>query len=109
MSLTAARTCTTLYDMAKTAVYSWRLSSERRDALEREARREGVSVAQILDRIAEEWLTERGRDRGDDAVEQERLRRAALACAGTIHGRDPHRSETVGAAVRARLARRRAT
>ncbi len=77
----------------KTEVYSWRLSTERKIALEAEARREGKSVSQLLDEMSSEWLQERRATRNDEEVEQEAIRRRALALAGTIRGGDPTRSE----------------
>ena len=41
----------------KTEVYSWRVSTELKTGLEREARRRKISLAAALDIAAHEWLT----------------------------------------------------
>lgn len=94
--------------MKKTGVYSWRVSVETRAALEREARREGASVAALLDRIAHEWLGKRRRAGGRAAAEQERLHAAAARAFGMIRGGDPRRAEEARETIRARLRRRHA-
>jgi hypothetical protein len=40
----------------KTEVYSWRVSTNVKAGLEREARRRKTSVSAILDMAAQEWL-----------------------------------------------------
>ncbi len=92
--------------MAKTEVYSWRLDRQRKMALESEARREGASLAEVLDRLTQEWLESQGRRNEDDAVEQARLHAAAAKWIGSISGGDPHRSEKVREIVRKRLSER---
>jgi hypothetical protein len=92
----------------KTAVYSWRVSSETKAALEDEARQRDESVAELLDRIAREWLElQRGTD-GGDRQREERIRARALSCCGTIAGGDPDRASRVREDVRERLRSRRA-
>jgi hypothetical protein len=76
----------------KTEVYSWRVSAEKKLELEAEARREGKSVAQLLDEISSSWLKQRHSTRRDDDAEQQQLRRRLLATAGTVRGGDPTRS-----------------
>jgi predicted DNA-binding protein len=94
--------------MGKSEVYSWRLSPELKTDLEEAARAEQRSLAQLLEEIAEEWLT-RFRDRGeDDRERQERIRQAAMKSVGAIHGDDPRRAENARSEIRARLARRHA-
>ncbi|MGD0268824.1 MAG: hypothetical protein ABSB14_07145 [Candidatus Sulfotelmatobacter sp.] len=84
----------------KTEVYSWRLSAARKAELESEARREGTSVAKLLERITAEWLAEhRNGDDGDDA-EQAAIRKRVMATVGTIHGNDPTRAERASELVR---------
>ena len=54
----------------------------------------------------QDWLK---RFRTPDESEEEKQRRlheAAMRCAGTIHGDDPHRAENARALVREKLARR---
>ncbi len=47
----------------KTEVYSWRVSAARKADLESEARREGTSVAELLEKITSDWLQERRNSR----------------------------------------------
>ena len=72
-------------------------------ALESEARSEGMTLAEVLDRLAEQWLELRKQRNGDDEAEQARLHAAVAKCIGTISGGDPHRSEKVSETVRKRL------
>ena len=92
--------------MAKTEVYSWRLDPKIKMALESEARSEGITLAEVLDRLAKQWLELRKQQNGDDDAEQARLHAAAAKCFGTISGGDPHRSEKVRETVRKRLRER---
>jgi hypothetical protein len=89
--------------MAKTEVYSWRINQVRKMALEAEARREGMTLAEVLDRVTEDWLEMRKQQNGDDEAEQARLHAAAAKWIGSISGGDPHRSEKVSETVRKRL------
>ena len=77
----------------KTAVYSWRLSHGKKVDLEAEARREGKSVARVLDEITTDWLNHRREARNGDAAEQERIWKRAMKAIGTIRGGDPTRAE----------------
>jgi hypothetical protein len=90
----------------KTEVYSWRVSTELKMGLEREARRRKISLAKVLDAAAQEWLKKRSSDQDDDAAEQKRLHEAAAKSFGTITGGDPKRSENVRQIVRERLRQR---
>lgn len=90
--------------MAKTEVYCWRLTPERKRALERRARAEGKTVAQLLDRLTEDFLARH--TAADDEAEQRRLHEAVARCLGTISGGDPHRSENVSALMRQSLRRK---
>lgn len=92
--------------MKKSEVYSWRVAPETKMALEAEARREGRSVAALLDRMAREWLTARRR-RGVDIREHARVRASAEKVLGTIAGGDPRRAERARTAIRERLSSRR--
>jgi hypothetical protein len=91
----------------KTEVYSWRVSSDLKTGLEREARRLKLSLSAVLDLAAQEWLGKSGEGIGDEAAQQ-RLHQAADACLGTIAGGNPRRAESARAAVRQRLRRRHA-
>ncbi len=89
----------------KTEVYSWRVSTELKTGLEREARRRKIPLAKALDLAAEEWLKKGGADKNDDR-EQKRLHESAAKFFGVLTGGDPHRSENVRQIVRERLRRR---
>jgi hypothetical protein len=91
----------------KNEVYSWRLSSARKDALEQEARRSGKSVAELLEAITEEWLRARRESAASEAKIQERLKRAARGAIGALSSGDPDRSRDVKRRIRERLRRRR--
>jgi hypothetical protein len=87
----------------KTEVYSWRISAERKAELESEARREGTSLAGLLERITAQWLEER---RNGDEDEQAALRRRVMATVGTIHSGDPTLATRAREIVRERIARK---
>jgi hypothetical protein len=95
----------------KTEVYSWRLSPQRKAELESEARREGTSLAKLLEEITGDWLEERGSHNGDRA-EQAAIRKRAAAAIGSISGGDPSRSSQASKLVKRileeRYGRRRA-
>lgn len=88
----------------KTEVYSWRVSTDIKTDLEREARRRKLSLAAVLDLAAEDWL-KKSASESDDEPEQHRLRQAAMKCFGSFAGGDPERSENAARAVRDRLRR----
>jgi hypothetical protein len=90
----------------KSEIYSWRLSQDLKSDLEEAARRERVSVAQLLERIAREWLKARAAAAEDDEAEQERLRAIAMQFVGTIRGGDPDRAAEASKRVRELLARK---
>jgi hypothetical protein len=89
----------------KTEVYSWRVSTELKMSLEREARRRKVSLSKVLDAAAQEWLNRNSADSDDDR-EQKHIHEAAAKSFGTITGGGPHRSENVRQIVRERLRQR---
>jgi hypothetical protein len=89
----------------KTEVYSWRVSSDVKTSLEREARRRKISMSAALDAAAREWLQKSGMtNEGDE--EQRRLQKAASKWLGTLASGNAQRSETASQAVRERLRRR---
>ena len=92
--------------MRKSEVYSWRVSPDTKAALELEARREGDTVAAMLDRITQEWLRARRRRAGPDETAQARLHAVATRTFGTIAGGTPRRAERARVAIRQRLAAR---
>ena len=91
--------------MKKTEVYSWRVASNKKTALENEARREGTTVAALLDQITSDWIESRRGLTGDEA-EQNRLHARAGKTLGTIAGNDPKRAENAKTVIRKRLQRR---
>ena len=95
----------------KTEVYSWRVSAQKKIELELQARREGKSVAQLLDEISSQWLQERKNSQSLDEREQERIRKRVMAIAGSLSGGDPQRatraSERVREILRERYDRKR--
>jgi|ERR1700690_1921585 hypothetical protein len=84
----------------KTEVYSWRLSAQKKLELEMQARREGKSVAQLLDEMSSEWLKVRKNSHNGDDAEQAALRRRIMKTVGTIRGGDPTRASRAGELVR---------
>jgi hypothetical protein len=89
----------------KSEVYSWRVSTDLKTGLEREAQRRRISLSAVLELAAREWLNKSGEENNGDE-EQLRLHKAASACMGTLAGDNPHRSENAREAVRQRLRRR---
>jgi hypothetical protein len=94
--------------MAKTDVYSWRLSRARKSALEDAARAERTNLAELLDRVTDEWIKARAARVGSDELEQSRLRKAAMQFVGALHGADPDRAGHARVRLREKLARRHA-
>jgi hypothetical protein len=89
----------------KSAVYSWRLPAAEKEALDHEARREGVSMAELLSRIIQIWLAQR-RQASLEEAEQVRVRAAAMRAIGTLGGGNPRRAETARQALRERLGKK---
>ena len=92
--------------MPKTDVYSWRLSSARKAALEDAARSERTSLSKLLDRATDEWMRNRRARTGRDDEEQRRLRAAATRFVGTLRGGDPSRSRQARMRLKSKLAQR---
>jgi hypothetical protein len=90
----------------KTEVYSWRLSADRKAALEEEARRAGTSLSALLDRVTADWLAERRNGYADDDAEQAAIRKRVMSAIGTIRGNDPTRAERASELVREIIARK---
>jgi hypothetical protein len=78
----------------KSEVYSWRVSTDLKTGLEREARRRKMSVSAVLDLAARDWL-ERGGAESEGDKEQPRLHKAASKYFGVLESGDAHRSENV--------------
>jgi hypothetical protein len=88
-----------------TEVYSWRVSSELKSDLEREARLRKTSLSAVLNMAVRDWLKQSAvHIEGDE--EQRRLHEAASRCLGAFAGRNGHRAETGRQAIRDRLRRR---
>jgi hypothetical protein len=90
----------------KSEVYSWRLSPDLKRDLEEAARREHVSVAQLLERVVREWLKAQVSAAEDDQAAQERLRAVAMQFVGKLRSGDPDRAAEAGKRVRELLARK---
>jgi hypothetical protein len=90
----------------KTQVYSWRLKSERKAALEEIARKRNRAVSELLDEAVDQWLSEQSDVENEEALQQ-RLRQAAAPAIGSIAGGDPERAEQSRARLRVLLAARR--
>jgi hypothetical protein len=84
----------------KDQVYSWRISAQKKAELESEARREGTSLAQLLEQITAEWLEEQRNSRNGDEAEQARKRERAQAAIGSLAGGNPHRAAQASQRVR---------
>jgi hypothetical protein len=93
--------------MARTEVYSWRLSPALKSALEEVARARGMSLSALLEEATREWLGEHAGEILDTGAEQERVRARARRFLGRIKGASPDRAATARTRVRARLRRRR--
>jgi predicted transcriptional regulator len=92
--------------MAKTEIYSWRLTPRLKSRLEEAARAERRSLAEVLGQATEEWLARHG-ERGDDDERQARIRAAASRYVGAIRGGRADRAQNAHRDVRTRLAARR--
>ena len=89
----------------KTEVYSWRVSTDLKTGLEREARRRKTSLSAVLDLAARDWLS-KGDPKVEGDVEQVSLQKAAAKCFGAFAGNDAHRSEKARQVLRERLRQR---
>ena len=92
----------------KDQVYSWRVSAEKKAELESEARREGTSLAALLEQITADWLQQRRHSRNGDEAEQAALRRRVMATVGTIRSGDPMLATRAREIVRERIVRKHA-
>ena len=88
----------------KTEVYSWRVSSDVKTSLEREARRRKISMSAALDAAAREWLQKSAAANEGDG-EQRRLQKEASKWLGALASGNAQRSETASQDVRDRLRR----
>jgi len=91
----------------RSEVYSWRLSSELKSELEREARQRKISVSSILETAVRNLLKNGGGVPENEDEEQRRLRIAAERSIGILASGESHRAETARDTLRKRLRRRR--
>jgi hypothetical protein len=89
----------------KSEVYSWRVSSELKSDLEREARHRRVPISSILEEAARKWLKESAGRVSDDET-QRKLHAAVEPYVGALSGLHPAHAESVRKVVRRRLERR---
>jgi hypothetical protein len=89
----------------KQEVYSWRLSTELKAELEREARARKTSISNLLEAVVQDWFRQ---SRGclDDREQQALLHTEAEKCLGAFSGGNPRRAETARQTIRKSLARR---
>jgi hypothetical protein len=92
----------------KDQVYSWRISAQKKAELESEARREGTSLAQLLEQITADWMHQRRNSRNGDEKEQAAIRRRVMVAVGSIRGGDPTRSQRASELVREIIRRKHA-
>jgi len=97
---------TTIYYMPKTAICSWRIDPKPKRALEAKARREGMTLPELLNRMLQQELREHRLRLANDEAEQARRHAATAKYAGTITSGDPHFSENVSSKIRARIEKR---
>jgi hypothetical protein len=90
-----------------TEVYSWRVASELKSDLEREARHRETSLAAVLNLAVRDWLKQHAANIEDDQ-EQLRLHAAASSFLGSVAGRNSRRAENARHAIRERLRRHHA-
>ena len=89
----------------KTEVYSWRVASELKSELEREARLRKTSLSALLTLAVRDWLKQSA-VHVEEEEEQRRLHEAASTCLGAFAGHNPRRAETARRTVRDRLRER---
>jgi predicted transcriptional regulator len=89
----------------KTHVYSWRLPSELKSDLERQARRRKVPISTILDMAVREWLKKSAFDVSEDE-EQRELHAEAEKYIGALKGPERYGAETVRETIRKKLRQR---
>jgi hypothetical protein len=90
----------------KSEIYTWRVSPEVKSALEREARRDKVTVAALLDQVTRQWLDDRRTKSAGDAAGQAKLHAQAARSIGKLAGKNPLRAESVRGLIREDLARK---
>jgi predicted transcriptional regulator len=91
----------------RSAVYSWRVSPERKAALEQLARKQKRSIAELLDQAVTRLL-ETDAEQGTDEEIQQSLHAAAANAIGRIAGGDSNRAEHARTRLREQLRQKRA-
>lgn len=91
--------------MAKSEVYSWRVTPDLKSALEQAARDADTSIGGLLEQIAREWLKGRSDDEGE---EQHRLHEAARSWIGAVRTGQSDLSEQAGAVAGAIIRKKHA-
>jgi hypothetical protein len=71
-----------------TEVYSWRVSTQLKSALERTARERKTTVAEALRQASAEWIGQH-QPANDEEMEQRRLHMAAERFIGSLNGLAP--------------------
>lgn len=90
--------------MAKTEVYSWRVSTRLKRALEDAAQRQKQSISSLLDHIVTQFFRHGPQDSDpEETAQQERLRAAGLAALGRIKSGRTNRAAQARDGVRAKL------
>ncbi len=98
---------TTIRTMPKTAVCSWRIDPKLKRALQAEARLEGITLPELLNRMICQSLENSRRTRDNDEAEQRRLHAAVAKSIGAISDvDDPYFSENVSVKMRKILTER---
>lgn len=90
--------------MKTTEVYSWRIDSDLKSALEHAARAENISVSKLLSHVTKEWLRQKRIAASDNEAEQRRIRNKAMKCLGSVSlGEGPYTNERVREVVAGRI------
>ena len=90
----------------KTEVYSWRVSSELKSDLVREARKRKVALSSVLEEAAQAWL-QRNVAMESDEDQQRRLRAEVEKHVGTVSiGRGPYTRQNIREVMVQRVAKR---
>ncbi len=89
-----------MWCMKRSEVYSWRLESHLKGALEAAAREENRSVGSLLAEIVRAWLAERGAGASGQEAAQNRIREEAARYLGSVRGGDPSRAGEAAARVK---------
>ena len=95
--------------MSKSEVYSWRVDSNLKTALEDIARTEGTSVSRLLDKIVEAWLDRKQAESMEEQELQNSVREEAMQYVGSVSlDGDSHTADRVRVRMRSRLKSKRA-